>query len=189
MITVNKAAYKIRRNLTAKEFGDYEEISIEVSQPTEPVLGKDGNEIPLSDGTEMLTYCKELVKAFYSPTQAAIAPTVKQVSPQAPYQPAVPQQQVPSAAPRAYQPQGQGARTREPRAAQGQYVYSIPFKAMNDSWKAMCKQSGGGFDGFTKQWKSNILLPGAEAYLVGSAPQGNQQPQDDQDDLPFLGDV
>lgn len=184
MITVNKAGYKIRRNLTAKEFGDYEEISIEVSQPTEPVIGKDGNEVPLSDGTEMLSYCKELVKAFYSPTQKAIAPTVQQVSPQAPYQPAVPQQAVQNNAPRAYQPQGQRSGQRTPRASNGIYSYKLPFPT-DENWKAMCKQSGGGFDGIAKLWKSNTLLPGAESYLVGGPPQGEQQFTADDDQLPY----
>lgn len=170
---VTKAGYQIRRSLTQ---WDYEIITLEVSQQLEA-------DKP-TDGTEMLSYCKELVSQFYSPVQAGQVPEVKQVPAQAPYQPVAAAQRAPQGAPRAYQPQGQQGRPREPRASQGVYVYSIPFKAMNENWKALCKQSGGGFDGFTKQWKSNTLLPGAEAFLVGSAPQG-QQSDADQDEIPF----
>jgi len=169
---VTKAGYQIRRSLTQ---WDYEIITLEVSQQLEA-------DKP-TDGTEMLSYCKELVSQFYSPVQSGQVPEVKQVPAQAAYQPVAAAQRAPSAAPRAYQPRGGQGGQRAPRASNGIYSYKLPYPT-DENWKAMCKQSGGGFDGIAKLWKSNTLLPGAESFLVGGPPQG-QQTDADQDDLPF----
>lgn len=171
---VTKAGYQIRRSLTQ---WDYEIITLEVSQQLEA-------EKP-TDGTEMLSYCKELVSQFYSPVQAGQVPEVKQVPAQPAYQPVQGAQRTPAPAPRAYQPRGGNGAPRTPRASNGIYSYKLPFPT-DENWKAMCKQSGGGFDGIAKLWKSNTLLPGAESYLVGGPQQGEQQQfTADDDQLPY----
>lgn len=182
---VTKAGYQIRRSLTQ---WDYEIITLEVSQQLE-------QESP-TDGTEMLSYCKELVTQFYSPVQAGQVPKVEHVPAQAPYQPNPGAQRAPQTGPRAYQPQGQRApyggangAPRTPKAAAGMYAYKLPYPT-NEEWKAICKQSGGGFDGIAKLWKSNVLLNGAEQYLVAGPSQQAQGISQEQqalgnDDIPF----
>lgn len=160
---VTKAGYQIRRSLTQ---WDYEIITLEVSQQLE-------QESP-TDGRDMLQYAKQLVIDYFSPVQAGQKPVIENVPVQRLYVPNPGTQTAPAGGNGGYRgPARSGGPKGPPRHSQGQYAYKLPYPT-NEAWKQQCKQSGGGWDGVDKLWKSNTLLLGAEEYLV-SGPSGGEQ--------------